>query len=126
MYWMYIGGNSVLTAQRHVGAQWGKSHVVVTALRFRFTFYSPQSGHLTHDVNPGVKYLIAGGHSYVEQNFIPVCSICGHPTHHQNIYLCRKMCLVSSECVCVCDVKATGSLLHLEASVGAGDAICDY
>ncbi|KAG7217471.1 hypothetical protein INR49_021473 [Caranx melampygus] len=26
-----------------------------------------RSAHVNHDVNPGVKYLIAGGHSYEEQ-----------------------------------------------------------
>lgn len=67
--------------------QW-ESCVIVPLDVFCLTFYSPESGHLKHDVYPGVKYLIAGGHSYVEQNnFISYRTSSHHA--HQNIYLCR-------------------------------------
>lgn len=53
-----------------------------------FAFYSPEFGHLTHDVYPGVKYLIEGGHSYAEQNNFRSYRLSSHSAH-QNIYLCR-------------------------------------
>lgn len=43
---------------------------------------------MTHDVYPGVKYLIAAGHSYVEQNNFTVYRNGGHRAHH-SVYLCR-------------------------------------
>lgn len=43
---------------------------------------------MTHDVYPGVKYLIEAGHSYVGQNIFSVYRNGGHRDHH-SVYLCR-------------------------------------
>lgn len=63
-------------------------HARVDCRHFCFTFYSPQSAHVNHDVNPGVKYLIAGGHSYEEQKLVRCHSYTSQCAHH-NFYLCR-------------------------------------
>lgn len=42
---------------------------------------------MTHDVYPGVKYLIKAGHSYEAQNSVLVFTTSIHRIH-QNIYLC--------------------------------------
>lgn len=52
------------------------------------TFYSPQPGHFKQDVYPGVKYLIPGSHSYVEQKCFLVCG--GSQCARQNIDLSRE------------------------------------